>query len=115
VFATRVPKVEDHLARYQLADVFLDTTPYNAHSTATDVLRAGVPIVTLPGRTFASRVAASVIHHVADKHSVIARNVSHSKEAAMGIAIQGKRAAMQVGFPTGKAYASAIEAVVLGL
>ena len=115
VFATRVPKVEDHLARYQLADVFLDTTPYNAHSTATDVLRAGVPIVTLPGRTFASRVAASVIHHVADKHSVIARDVAHSKEAAMGIATQGKRAAMQVGFPTGKAYASAIEAVVLGL
>ena len=61
MFATRVPRVEDHLARYRLANVFLDTAPYNAHSTATDVSRAGVPIVTLKQRSFASRVAASVL------------------------------------------------------
>ncbi len=61
VFADRVDDIEDHLKRVGLADLFLDTNPYNAHTTAMDALWAGVPIVTLPGSTMASRVAGSLL------------------------------------------------------
>ncbi len=53
-----------HLARHRLADIFLDTNPYGAHSTAFDALRLGVPVITCPGPAFASRVAASLLHHL---------------------------------------------------
>ena len=121
VFATRVPRVEDHLARYRLADVFLDTTPYNAHSTATDVLRSGLPIVTMPGRTFASRVAYSVMHHVGALDGGIARTIDeyqtmasataqrrHDARDAPNPAIEGK---LVQGFPDAKAITQAIEDV----
>jgi predicted O-linked N-acetylglucosamine transferase (SPINDLY family) len=61
VFADRLPSSADHLARYQLADLFLDSLPYNAHSTASDALWAGLPVVTQQGETFAGRVAASLL------------------------------------------------------
>jgi len=61
VFAPR-QKLPDHLSRHRLADLFLDTFPYNSHTTASDALRAGCPIVTLIGQTFISRVAASLLH-----------------------------------------------------
>ena len=64
IFAERVPRVEDHLARYRLADVFIDTFPYNGHTTAGDALRSGLPVVSLYGSSFASRVAASLLHDV---------------------------------------------------
>jgi protein O-GlcNAc transferase len=54
----------DHLARLRLADLFLDTLPYNAHTTASDALWAGVPVLTCKGSTFAGRVAASVLEAV---------------------------------------------------
>jgi protein O-GlcNAc transferase len=60
IFAMRVPSVADHLARLRQADLFLDTLPYNAHTTAADALWAGVPVLTCPGMTFAGRVAASL-------------------------------------------------------
>jgi predicted O-linked N-acetylglucosamine transferase (SPINDLY family) len=63
VFAARVPHAE-HLARYRRAALFLDTNPYNAHTTASDALWAGCPVLTQPGATFASRVAASLNHAV---------------------------------------------------
>ena len=50
-----------HLARLQLADLSLDTLPYNAHTTASDALWAGVPLVTAKGTTFPGRVAASIL------------------------------------------------------
>jgi predicted O-linked N-acetylglucosamine transferase (SPINDLY family) len=50
-----------HLARYALADLFLDTTPYGAHTTGSDALWMGVPVLTLPGRCFASRVCGSLV------------------------------------------------------
>jgi len=62
VFAQRVPRVEDHLARYRQADLFLDTHPYNAHTTAADALLAGLPVVTYRGQAFPARVAASLLH-----------------------------------------------------
>jgi predicted O-linked N-acetylglucosamine transferase (SPINDLY family) len=54
--------LEPHLGRLQLADLALDTLPVNAHTTASDALWAGVPMVTTPGSSFVSRVAASVLH-----------------------------------------------------
>ena len=61
VFAKAVSYAE-HFSRLVLADLFVDTWPYNAHTTAADALWAGVPVVTLYGNGFASRVAASVLH-----------------------------------------------------
>jgi predicted O-linked N-acetylglucosamine transferase (SPINDLY family) len=61
VFAPHVASIAEHLGRHQLADLFLDTLPYNAHSTACDALWVGVPVLTCVGRTFAARVAASVL------------------------------------------------------
>ena len=54
----------DHLSRMSLADIFIDTWPCNAHTTASDALWAGVPVVTFAGDTFASRVASSLLHAV---------------------------------------------------
>ena len=64
IFAERVKHVEDHLARYRQADLFLDTHPYNAHTTAADALMAGLPVVTYMGNSFPSRVAGSLLHAI---------------------------------------------------
>ncbi len=63
VFAPRVA-LPDHLARHRLADLFLDTSPYNAHTTASDALWAGLPLVTFLGESFPGRVAASLLNAV---------------------------------------------------
>jgi protein O-GlcNAc transferase len=60
VFAPRVA-IDEHLPRHKQADLFLDTLPYNAHTTASDALWAGVPLVTCLGSAFAGRVAASLL------------------------------------------------------
>ena len=64
VFAPYLASAEDHLARLGLADLFLDTLPCNAHTTASDALWAGLPVLTCKGSTFAGRVAASLLHAV---------------------------------------------------
>ncbi|MDD4915096.1 MAG: tetratricopeptide repeat protein [Methylococcales bacterium] len=61
IFARRMPDLAEHLARLQLADLFLDTLPYNAHTTASDALWAGLPLLTRAGEGFAGRVAASLL------------------------------------------------------
>ena len=61
IFAPRLERIEDHLARHRQADLFLDTLPYNAHSTAIDALWAGLPVVTCTGSAFAGRVGASLL------------------------------------------------------
>src|SRR6185312_3601156 len=63
VFSPALPHLQ-HLARYQLADLFLDTNPYNAHTTASDAIWAGCPVLTRVGETFASRVAGSLNHYL---------------------------------------------------
>jgi protein O-GlcNAc transferase len=63
IFAPRVP-IAEHLARHAHADLFLDTLPYNAHTTASDALWMGLPVLTCMGNTFASRVAASLLNSV---------------------------------------------------
>jgi len=62
VFATRLPNIEDHLNRFKLADLFLDTYPYNGHTTCSDALFSGLPVVTQYGDTFASRVCFSILN-----------------------------------------------------
>jgi protein O-GlcNAc transferase len=62
VFASYLPSAADHLARLKLADLFLDTLPYNAHATAADALWVGLPVLTCMGERFAGRVAASLLH-----------------------------------------------------
>jgi protein O-GlcNAc transferase len=57
-------KPPDYLARQRLAELFLDTLPYNAHTTASHALWAGLPVLTTMGGTFAGRVAASLLHAV---------------------------------------------------
>lgn len=64
VFAKYTDTHAEHLARLQLADLFLDTLPYNAHTTAADALRAGLPILTCLGGSFAARVAGSLLSAV---------------------------------------------------
>jgi len=63
LFAQRMPKPE-HLARHRVADLFLDTHTVNAHTTGSDALWAGLPLLTWPGETFASRVAASLLEAI---------------------------------------------------
>jgi protein O-GlcNAc transferase len=64
IFAAKIADNADHLARQRQADLFLDSLPYNAHTTASDALWAGLPIVTCLGETFAGRVAASCLKAV---------------------------------------------------
>ena len=61
IFADRLDSLGDHLARYRLADLFLDTVPFNAHTTAIDALKSGVPVLTLLRRSFAGRVGGSLL------------------------------------------------------
>src|SRR5262249_35296621 len=63
VFAPPAP-LDEHLARHARADLFLDTLPHNAHTTASDALWAGLPLLTCAGKSFAARVAASLLNAV---------------------------------------------------
>ena len=63
LFAERLP-IPEHLGRHNLADLFLDTLPYNSHTTCSDALWAGLPVLTLMGNTFPGRVAASLLNAI---------------------------------------------------
>jgi predicted O-linked N-acetylglucosamine transferase (SPINDLY family) len=85
VFAEKKANPE-HVARYALADLFLDTFPYGAHTTAADSMWMGVPILTLPGRSFASRVCMSLVRAAgipelvcADANDYVARAIAFGK------------------------------------
>jgi predicted O-linked N-acetylglucosamine transferase (SPINDLY family) len=82
VFAGRRELAADHLARLALADLFLDTLPYNAHATASDALWAGVPILTCKGECFAGRVAASLLQAIG-----LRELVTDSLESYEGVAL----------------------------
>ena len=84
IFAEKLPK-DLHLARHKLAGLFLDTLIYNAHTTASDSLRVGVPVVTTPGLTFASRVASSLLKAV-DLPEMITANLDEYEELAVKLA-----------------------------
>ena len=84
VFARRVPQ-PSHLSRHALADLFLDTSPYNAHTTASDALWMGLPVVTCPGNSFQSRVAASILT-AAGVPELIAPSLADYEALALGLA-----------------------------
>ena len=83
-----------HLARYPLADLFLDTTPYGAHTTASDALWMGLPVLTLSGRGFASRVCGSLV-----RSAGIPELITHTAEEFTQLAITlGQDRAMLASF-----------------
>lgn len=90
VFATRVPRVEDHLARYRQADLFLDTHPYNAHTTTADALLAGLPVLTYMGQAFPARVAGSLLH-AAGMLELITYSLADYEAKAVALATQPGR------------------------
>lgn len=83
IFAKRMPLAE-HLARHRLADLFLDTFPCNAHTTASDALWAGLPLITMAGEAFASRVAASLLHAV-DLPDLVTKNQKQYEDLAISL------------------------------
>ncbi len=85
IFAGQLP-LASHLARYKLADLFLDTTPCNAHTTASDALWAGVPVLTCLGDSFASRVAGSLVLAVG-MPELIADSWQHYEEKAIALGL----------------------------
>nr|WP_242482326.1 hypothetical protein [Thiocystis violacea] len=100
IFAPKLPQAE-HLARLAQADLFLDTRPVNAHTTASDALWMGVPVLTCPGDTFASRVAASLVTAVGvpeliaadlDHYETLARELAKRGDALAAIKMQLRKA-----------------------
>lgn len=91
VFAPRM-ELADHLARHRLADLFLDTLPYNAHTTASDALWAGLPLLTQIGTTFAGRVAASLLNAIG-LPELITRSREEYEERAVDLARHRERLA----------------------
>ncbi|MET0707717.1 MAG: hypothetical protein ABWY82_12885, partial [Tardiphaga sp.] len=89
VFAARMP-VAAHLARHRCADLFLDTLPYNAHTTASDALWAGLPLLTCRGETFAGRVAASLLANL-DLPELIAATPAAYEHMAIELAADPSR------------------------
>jgi protein O-GlcNAc transferase len=84
VFAPRLD-LDEHLARHSLADLFLDTLPYNAHTTASDALWAGLPVLTCIGSTFPGRVGASLLHAVG-MPELITESLEHYEALALRLA-----------------------------
>ena len=98
VFMPKQPHA-DYLARLRHADLFLDTDPYNAHTTASDALWAGCPVLTRPGETFAARVAGSLNHHlgmtamnVEDDAAFVARAVALGRDPQALAAVRAELA-----------------------
>jgi predicted O-linked N-acetylglucosamine transferase (SPINDLY family) len=85
IFAGRMDSAAEHLARHRAADLFLDTRPYNAHATAINALYAGLPVLTLPGEGFGSRVAASLLKAVL-LPELIATSAANYEELAVHLA-----------------------------
>lgn len=105
VWAGEAP-LDQHLARYRAADLFLDTLPYNAHATAADALWAGLPVLTVKGNAFAGRVAASLLTAVG-MLELVTENLADYEKLALALArdpvrlasLKGKLAANIPGMP----------------
>ena len=84
IFADKLP-YDQHLKRFEHMDLFLDTYPYNAHTTASEAIRCGVPIVTIKGESFASRVCGSLLNCI-DINNLITTNLKEYENLAIKIA-----------------------------
>jgi len=82
VFAERLP-ISEHLARHKLADLCIDTLPYNAHTTCSDALWAGLPVLTLMGSTFPGRVSASLLNAVG-----LSELITHTEDDYLTLAVE---------------------------
>ena len=89
VFAERLP-LSEHLARHHQADLFLDTFPYNAHTTTSDALWSSLPVLTLMGQSFASRVAASLLNTI-DLPELITTSQEDYEALAIDLAMNPKK------------------------
>jgi predicted O-linked N-acetylglucosamine transferase (SPINDLY family) len=89
VFAPRLAS-EEHLARHRLADLFLDTLPYNAHTTTSDALWAGLPVLTCMGHAFPGRVAASLLQAIG-LPELVTNSLADYEERAFELATQPER------------------------
>ena len=84
IFARREPLLDDHLLRLSLLDLYLDTFPYNAHSSAIDALLAGIPVITKIGTTFPGLVSASMLKAIG-LSDLITKNLNEYEELAIQI------------------------------
>ncbi len=87
IFAPRTNDMADHLARYRLADLALDTFPYNSHTTANDALWLGCPLLTMAGDTFAARVAGGILHALG-LPELVTGSLAAYRDAAVKLATQ---------------------------
>ena len=85
IFAKKVD-FDEHVQRHQIIDLFLDTFPYNAHTSASDALWAGCPIISLSGETFASRVAGSILSEIGCPELIVS-SIAEYEEMAIDLAI----------------------------
>ena len=85
VFAEKVRDMSDHLKRLELADIFLDSTPFSSHSTSYDYINAGLPMVTLKGNSFASRVASSIYSSI-NMNELVAKSEAEYENIAVDLA-----------------------------
>lgn len=99
IFAPKAPNAQ-HLARIAVADLFLDTFPYGAHSTGADALTMGLPVLTFPGRSFAARFCHSIVHAAgvpellcSDPENYVAKAIGYAKNPASLKAIRDQLAA----------------------
>lgn len=88
IFTNNLPQNE-HLQRYKLADLFLDTHPYGAHTTASDCIRNGTPVITICGHSFASRVCASILKTI-NMSELITKNYEEYEKLAIQIGLNKK-------------------------
>jgi predicted O-linked N-acetylglucosamine transferase (SPINDLY family) len=107
IFAPRLPSAA-HLARHRLADLFLDTLPYNAHTTASDALWAGLPVLTCQGSQFDGRVAASLLETIG-LPELVAHSTNDYERLAVSLAreparLRDLRARLQVRVRTSPLY-----------
>jgi predicted O-linked N-acetylglucosamine transferase (SPINDLY family) len=89
VFAPKM-ELSEHLARHKLADLFIDTLPCNAHTTASDALWAGLPVLTCMGESFASRVAASLLHAI-EMPELITSSLTEYEKLAVALGNEPQR------------------------
>ena len=85
IFAKRVDSMGDHLARLSSADLFLDTLPFNAHTTAIDALKAGLPLLACTGEAFAGRVSSSLLNAIG-LPELIVKTMGEYERIAIGLA-----------------------------
>ena len=82
IFADRVGDINEHINRLKLADIFLDTYPYNSHSTIYDYIKANLPMVIMKGETFSSRVGASIYKKI-EMDELVAQSYKEYEEIAI--------------------------------